>query len=282
MPPDRRSSSKSPALHVADARMERSTDKLLLSTFVVLGENGVQDRLVEVDFDEQPRKKRVHRKSRQGCAECKRRRVKASLVVLLLLPSMIRQADRVLALRPTLQHVQCDENFPCSNCVKRCHSCVRPPPRQNISPGLPSPRLETSLDPAINLLHLQMFHHFEKHTVGTLSIPQIWPEMLKQAFHVRLPNYLYRSASAQPAALCGLFKADVTYAGGVCNVINSLRRRSAPLHPMSRKSQISCRGSEAAVAGASIFPQVTLPPFYQEQLHRPRRNNLSSSIHRLV
>jgi hypothetical protein len=40
-------------------------------------------------------------------------------------------------------------------------------------------------DPQINLLHLELLHHFEKETMPTLSLPEVWPKLLQQSFHVR-------------------------------------------------------------------------------------------------
>ncbi|KAK3940166.1 putative C6 transcription factor PTB64984.1 putative C6 transcription factor [Diplogelasinospora grovesii] len=109
------------------------------------------------------RKKRPHSKSRQGCIACKRRRVK------------------------------CDERSPCSNCTRRKETCTQVDlfhEESVISCAATQPRLTTtpsksasSEDTKLNLLHLELFHHFTAEIVRTLSFPQIWPMLIQQSFH---------------------------------------------------------------------------------------------------
>ena len=44
-------------------------------------------------------------------------------------------------------------------------------------------------DGQINLMHLELFHHFEKEVVGSLSFPQIWPGLIRRSFHVSQPLF---------------------------------------------------------------------------------------------
>ncbi|KAK0736931.1 hypothetical protein B0T21DRAFT_383024 [Apiosordaria backusii] len=92
--------------------------------------------------------------------------------------------------------VKCDEGEPCSNCVKRKESCIRrsppPPPRVSsqvaTSSSMPreiscSPISEPECSP-INLLHMELLHHFDRWTIPTLAFKHIWPSMLQLAFQV--------------------------------------------------------------------------------------------------
>ncbi|KAL6910060.1 hypothetical protein GGI43DRAFT_426889 [Trichoderma evansii] len=110
--------------------------------------------LQTIGIIDQPRKKRPHCKSRRGCIACKRRRVK------------------------------CDEHLPCSSCIKRNIQCLQPLRQHVVSPtiSIPSIHLEMSMNPQINLLHLELFHHWDKETRSTLVFPQIWPIILQRAF----------------------------------------------------------------------------------------------------
>ncbi len=37
----------------------------------------------------------------------------------------------------------------------------------------------------VNLLHLELFDHFQRDTVGTLAFPEIWQRILPWSFQVR-------------------------------------------------------------------------------------------------
>ncbi|KAK3357333.1 hypothetical protein B0T25DRAFT_450974 [Lasiosphaeria hispida] len=90
---------------------------------------------------------------------------------------------------------RCDEADPCGNCVKRGERCVRHPPlvsrreSDNSSPptSIPSeiawsPTPEEPDCGPVNLLHMELLHHFEKFTQPTLIFQGIWPTMLRLAF----------------------------------------------------------------------------------------------------
>ncbi|KAI1123209.1 hypothetical protein F5Y10DRAFT_57608 [Nemania abortiva] len=110
-----------------------------------------------VDREQTPGKKRPHLKSRRGCLVCKRRRVK------------------------------CDEQFPCSNCVKRHERCVRSKAAEGrgneLSPCISRPLHPLAVDnTAINLLHLELFSHFQSDLVDSLGFSEIWKNVLPWSF----------------------------------------------------------------------------------------------------
>ncbi|KAH8879223.1 hypothetical protein GQ53DRAFT_672614 [Thozetella sp. PMI_491] len=119
------------------------------------------------------RQRRPHHKSKRGCDQCRKRRVK------------------------------CDEKWPrCSACVRRQENCKRPshhtgvaPPSpeddaraaavDSIPPNVPqkSPLETAPNDNVVNLLHMQLFHHFEHHTMSTLIFgPDVWSRAIELSF----------------------------------------------------------------------------------------------------
>lgn len=96
---------------------------------------------------------------------------------------------------------QCDEGDPCGNCVKRCERCVRTPPlslsrTSDDSPSPTSMPREMDWSPTVasvsegvpvNLLHMELLHHFERFTMPTLCWGEVWPTMMQMAFRVRSP-----------------------------------------------------------------------------------------------
>ncbi|KAK1751930.1 sterol uptake control protein 2 [Echria macrotheca] len=154
------------------------------------------------------RKKRPHRKSRLGCIRCKRRKVK------------------------------CDETDPCGNCVKRGEKCVRSlllPPQQQRSPTSHSKegnessssdanniRLGRQMDAwstatlpldgfgtgggggggeeGVNMLHMELLHHFERDTMRTLIFKDLWPGMLQLAFRSQQHTFLITAMLSLSAA----------------------------------------------------------------------------------
>ncbi|KAI0099596.1 hypothetical protein GGR51DRAFT_535131 [Nemania sp. FL0031] len=109
-----------------------------------------------VDHERKPGGKRPHVKSRRGCLVCKRRRVK------------------------------CDERFPCSNCLKRNERCIHLQNRGNeLSTYVSRPQLTSPLaadNSTINLLHLELFSHFQRDLVDSLAFPEIWELVLPWSF----------------------------------------------------------------------------------------------------
>ncbi|KAF6820572.1 C6 transcription factor [Colletotrichum sojae] len=107
---------------------------------------------------EEPKKKKAHRKSRGGCRACKKRRVK------------------------------CDEKHPCGNCLRRNEAC-QPSQQQSTSPEMeastsPAPLQRPPLDPCgpVNLLHMELFHHFQHVTAPTLCFAEAWASAAPLAF----------------------------------------------------------------------------------------------------
>ncbi|KAK1633702.1 hypothetical protein BDP81DRAFT_463380 [Colletotrichum phormii] len=105
----------------------------------------------------EPKKKKAHRKSRGGCTPCKRRKVK------------------------------CDEATPCANCIRRNEPCTRL--QQSSTPETTSPAAASTgparpLDPSgpVNLLHMQLLHHFQHATIPTLCFADVWASVLPLAF----------------------------------------------------------------------------------------------------
>lgn len=123
------------------------------------------------------RQRRSHKKSRKGCENCRKRRVKVCI------PQPCRKHHPFLGTKP--EYRQCNEKSPCQNCLLRhekCPSQTRPlitptPSRLPISSSIPDIPGEV-----INLSHLHLFHHFQTHTKQTLLLPSsFWESNL--AFH---------------------------------------------------------------------------------------------------
>uniref|UniRef100_A0A0D2Y6C0 Zn(2)-C6 fungal-type domain-containing protein n=1 Tax=Fusarium oxysporum (strain Fo5176) TaxID=660025 RepID=A0A0D2Y6C0_FUSOF len=72
----------------------------------------------------------------------------------------------------------------CDTCkrrkVKRNEQCFQP---HHISVAIPIVAKAIDPVPWINLMHLELFHHWDKETRSTLAFPQIWPVVMQQAFH---------------------------------------------------------------------------------------------------
>ncbi|OBR14267.1 C6 transcription factor [Colletotrichum higginsianum IMI 349063] len=110
-------------------------------------------RFVNNSAQPEPRKKVAHRKSRGGCAPCKKRKVK------------------------------CDEVFPCSNCLRRNETCAPPPKPASPEDGdRPPARRPLDTSGPVNLLHMELFHHFQHATIPTLCFADLWPSVVPLAF----------------------------------------------------------------------------------------------------
>ncbi|OIW25331.1 hypothetical protein CONLIGDRAFT_648368 [Coniochaeta ligniaria NRRL 30616] len=116
------------------------------------------------------RAKRPHTKSRNGCLACKRRRVK------------------------------CDERLPCGHCVNRREKCERPGPRPQAKVEVP--QQPSSPSHHVNILHIELFNHFEKVTQFTLAFPEIWETMLQESFkHEYLMHAILATAAKHMSVL---------------------------------------------------------------------------------
>jgi hypothetical protein len=152
----------------------RAGDLEKFSNFFLLldGEQAVARSYGQQDGE---RAKRPHTKSRNGCLACKKRRVKVRCTW--------RRACLPSDLRLTCCS-KCDERLPCGHCVNRREKCERPNPRPRISKvELPQQPLTSSHH--VNTLHIELFYHFEKVTLFTLSFSEIWEIQLQESFKVR-------------------------------------------------------------------------------------------------
>ncbi|KAK4043979.1 hypothetical protein C8A01DRAFT_12496 [Parachaetomium inaequale] len=107
---------------------------------------------------------------------------------------------------------RCDEGDPCRNCVKRKETCVRLSPASpnragRETPPLTSPPPELAWCPLseaesgpINLLHMELLHHFERYSIPTLPFQVVWPRMLQLAFQSRQHTYLVNAMLSFAAA----------------------------------------------------------------------------------
>ncbi|KAL2139606.1 hypothetical protein VTI28DRAFT_4947 [Corynascus sepedonium] len=89
---------------------------------------------------------------------------------------------------------RCDEGDPCRNCVKRKETCVHlgqtspsqrrleTPPPTSPPPEVTWPPLSGEENSPINLLHMELLHHFERYTIPTLPFQDVWPKMLQLVF----------------------------------------------------------------------------------------------------
>ncbi|KAL7917175.1 hypothetical protein ACQKWADRAFT_307420 [Trichoderma austrokoningii] len=149
-------------------------------------------------FDNLTGQRRSSQKSRAGCENCKRRRVK------------------------------CDELVPCSRCARSGQLCRSKRGLQyeirsvaaNLPVGPTLPGIEP-INAGVNLLHLELFHHFFTHTVSTLTlIPDVWHSCISLSFHfdflanimlslaarhiafLRSENSYHNNAAARHLGLC--------------------------------------------------------------------------------
>ncbi|KAL2877295.1 hypothetical protein SGCOL_007452 [Colletotrichum sp. CLE4] len=128
----------------------------------------------------EPKKKKAHKKSRGGCTPCKRRKVK------------------------------CDEATPCANCIRRNEPCTRL--QQSSTPERTSPAAASTgparpLDPSgpVNLLHMQLLHHFQHATIPTLCFADVWASVLPLAFRA---EYLMTAILAVSARHLGTLRPE--------------------------------------------------------------------------
>lgn len=65
----------------------------------------------------------------------------------------------------------------------------RRPPALTLTPQ-PAVRVIMPLGPEVdsdvNMLHMRLFYHFEKHTAPTLVFQPVWDTMIQHSFHVTL------------------------------------------------------------------------------------------------
>ncbi|CAK7226418.1 hypothetical protein SCUCBS95973_006193 [Sporothrix curviconia] len=139
------------------------------------------------------RQRQSHRKSRAGCDNCKRRRVK------------------------------CNEEVPCAGCRRRREVCERPGHR--LQPAVPKPMdtvappTATSLtaptrntgDSVVNLLHLKLLHHFQVHTCQTLVFSaDVWATALQLSFQFEFLSNAVLCVAARHLAFLHMDSADAS------------------------------------------------------------------------
>ncbi|GJC90226.1 sterol uptake control protein 2 [Colletotrichum liriopes] len=162
----------------------------------------------------EPKKKVAHKKSRGGCISCKKRKVK------------------------------CDELYPCKNCLRRNETCVPSP--KTLSPEAgdsPPARRPFDTSGSVNLLHMELFHHFQHVTIPTLCFPEIWPSVLPLAFK---EEYLMTAMLAVSARHLSILRPqETTYAEAAmallsrsCSIFSTVLDRSDKYDPLFFTAQL--------------------------------------------
>ncbi|CAK7234284.1 hypothetical protein SBRCBS47491_008896 [Sporothrix bragantina] len=142
------------------------------------------------------RQRQSHRKSRAGCDNCKRRRVK------------------------------CNEEVPCASCRRRGETCERPghqsqlpvpKPMDTIAPFTSSTVSSAGTnDSVVNLLHLKLLHHFQVHTCPTLVFgTDAWATALQLGFHFEFLSNAVLCVAARHLAYLHANKAETGSVDGL-------------------------------------------------------------------
>ncbi|KAM0461764.1 hypothetical protein ACHAO4_000949 [Trichoderma viride] len=182
----------------ADAR-KRTPPSLSDCTSVFVVAPGSEQTLCEIPTNlvvDPFRQKRLHHKSKRGCLQCRKRRVK------------------------------CDEKLPtCSACIRRQETCsLRPVSRRreieksgDVVDEVPrslsqqyGPALE-EVDGIVNFLQMKLFHHFQHDTIPTLLFPsQPWDNALQLSFS--FPSLMHAILCESARHLSYLFPDEQKYA----------------------------------------------------------------------
>ncbi|OHW93358.1 C6 transcription factor [Colletotrichum incanum] len=165
-------------------------------------------------IDPEPKKKVAHKKSRAGCTSCKKRKVK------------------------------CDEFYPCKNCLRRNETCV-PPPKTSSPEAGDSPPAQRPFDTSgpVNLLHMELFHHFQHVTIPTLCFTEIWPSVIPLAFK---EEYLMTAMLAVSARHLSILQpqekiyveAAMALLSRSCSVFSAVLDRSDKYDPLFFTAQL--------------------------------------------
>jgi hypothetical protein len=157
------------------------------------------------------RKKRAHRKSRNGCFGCKARKVKVG-------PSPFTDLSNMFCFRnrPILTNQKCDEKLPCGNCVKRREKCLSNSKRSDSDEpiSIRPPLSPLPQDSKVNLLHIELFHHFVQNTIATLAFEPIWSSMIQVSFQVRATKHslqIYFGPALQSSSFARFLKVFPLY-----------------------------------------------------------------------
>ncbi|KAK5633503.1 hypothetical protein RRF57_009217 [Xylaria bambusicola] len=197
--------------------------------FVVNGEASVEAASPDpdpADHGGRPGRKRPHHKSRRGCLVCKQRRVK------------------------------CDEQFPCSNCLKRHERCIRSNAagsrKNELSTRISQP-LNTLMveDTSINLLHLELFFHFQRGLVDTLVFSEIWEQVLPWSFQE--PYVMCSILCLAAIHLSTLQPQSLRYS----NVAVQLLGKSASLFNDKLSRPVTAQNSEAVIAVSILMHYIS-------------------------
>ncbi|KAI1420894.1 hypothetical protein F5Y12DRAFT_770713 [Xylaria sp. FL1777] len=197
--------------------------------FIVNGEASVEVANLDPDPADHrggPGKRRPHYKSRRGCLVCKQRRVK------------------------------CDEKFPCSNCLKRHERCIHPNATESRHNRLntrisPSPSALMVGNTSINLLHLELFSHFERGLLDTLAFSEIWQQVLPWSFQ---EPYIMSSILCLAAThLSNLRPQSPRYS----NVAIQLLGYSAALFSEKLSKPVTAQNSEALIAASILMHYIS-------------------------
>ncbi|KAK4234086.1 hypothetical protein C8A03DRAFT_18950 [Achaetomium macrosporum] len=171
-------------------------------------------------------KKRPHHKSRRGCLACKRRRVK------------------------------CDAQCPCSNCVKRKESCIHTSTdvhtTNRLGASVSQPTTFPIVDDAgVNLLHLELFYHFQRNTVATLTFPDIWQQVLPWSFE---EPYLMCTILCLAATHLSTLRPEVPrYPRAALQLLG----KSASLFSEKLSSLVNPQNSEAVIAASLLMHYIS-------------------------
>ncbi|KAI0534491.1 hypothetical protein GGR58DRAFT_516093 [Xylaria digitata] len=196
--------------------------------FVVNGEASVEPSNPDFfNHGESSGKRRPHYKSRRGCLICKQRRVK------------------------------CNEQFPCSNCRKRHERCIQlntaEARRRNApSTGIPeTPNTVVVDNTSINLLHLELFYHFQRDLVGTLAFSEIWQHVLPWSFQ-------------EPYIMCSILCLAATHLSTLrpqacrySKVAAQLLSKSALSFSEGLSGPVTAQNSEALIATSILMHYIS-------------------------
>ncbi|KAI1761499.1 hypothetical protein GGR53DRAFT_24198 [Hypoxylon sp. FL1150] len=157
------------------------------------------------------RQRRAHQKSRTGCENCRRRRIKCS---------------------------EGNDGASCNSCSRRGERCQRPLRynRGSSTPSIPKPVLNNPIpsfgptDTVLNLDHLKLFHHFQTCTRHTLILnPEIWDYATQLSFQYDFLMYTILCVTARHLAF--LRPEDITYprtaASHLCRALPKFRHKLA-------------------------------------------------------
>ncbi|KAI0111500.1 hypothetical protein F4814DRAFT_356959 [Daldinia grandis] len=198
-------------------------------------------------------KKRPHHKSRHGCLVCKRRRVK------------------------------CDEQFPCSNCLKRSERCIYSTTdmhknNNTLSPCISQPTSHPVSDDAkVNLLHLELFYHFQRDIMNTLAFSEMWPHVLPWSFQ-------------EPYIMCTILCLAATHISTLrpqvprySRVALQLLGKSASLFRRKLSKPVTAQNIEALIATSVLMHYISWShvEFLEEQDQFPIHKEHDDLIMRL-